>query len=204
MVPSPSTANTGASGSIQPRRERKGQRAADRAGDAVDQAAAHRQHALAPLGEFAAVADQHGVGIAFDEGAQGAEHFRRMQASRRARHDAPPSGGPCVERATRFGEPRRIARAHLLCRSGECLRGQGRIGDRGEREGARLFALRPLHEVAVRIDGDDAYCRIELRRGRPFDGEIERLAEQHDQVGALCEIGEARRAWRRRSRAGFP
>ena len=94
----------------EPRRDCERQRAADRAGDAVDHAPAHRQHALAPLGELAAVADQHRVGIALDIGAQRAEHLRRMQAAGRLRRDGRPRGGAVVERGARLREPAAVAR----------------------------------------------------------------------------------------------
>jgi hypothetical protein len=42
----------------------------------------------------------------------------------------------------------------------------------------------------VRIDGDNPHVRIERGAGCPFGGEVERLAEQHNQVGALDDIGE--------------
>src|SRR5262249_9461635 len=62
----------------------EGERASDRAGDAVDETLAHREHALAPLGKLAAVADEHGVRVALDVRAQHAEHFGRMQPARHA------------------------------------------------------------------------------------------------------------------------
>ena len=125
-----------------PRRERKRQRAADRAGDAVDQAAADRKHALAPLREFAAVADQHGVGIALDEGAQRAEHFGRMQAARRLRDDAAPCGRPVVERGARFGEPAGVRGALSAARASSVSRGAALRRRRSRAAAARPFPSR--------------------------------------------------------------
>ena len=53
-----------------------------------------------------------------------------------------------------------------------------------------LFLAGARDQRLVRIDGDDADLRIVGRCGRPSGGEVERLAEQHDQVGAANEIGE--------------
>ena len=100
----------------QTRRERERQRAADGAGDAVDEAPAHRKHALTPLGKFAAIADQDSIRIAFDEGPQGTKHFRRMQPARCARCDGAPCCRTRVERLPRLDEPSGVARAALAWR----------------------------------------------------------------------------------------
>ncbi len=92
--------------------------------------------------------------------------------------------------------------------------GESRIGDSGKQHGIALLAPRPRHEFGVRIDGNDSYRRIELGGGHPFDREIERLAEQHNEIGALCHVAqrterrvrEPARAFqndRRRSCCGF-
>src|SRR5262249_62105088 len=83
----------------------KSERAADRASHAVDEPAAHRQHALAPLGELTAVANQNRVVAALDVGAQRAEHLGRMQTAGRLCADAAPSRGTIVESSADFAEP---------------------------------------------------------------------------------------------------
>ena len=152
----------GRTGLDETRREREGQRAADGAGDAVDEAAAHRQHALAPLGEFAAVADR----------GRCQDRVRRTVARRET---LPPDAGVrrsatrCVRQAAgrsssagaRFGEPRRIARAHVRCRSGELRAAKPRSATRRARAGSPFSRRRARTRSLLRIDGDDADCGIE-------------------------------------------
>ena len=61
---------------------------------------------------------------------------------------------------------------------------------RAKQQSIALLAPRPRYEFRVRIDSNDPDCRIELGGGHPFDGEIERLAEQHDEIGALCDLAQ--------------
>ena len=67
-----------------------------------------------------------------------------------------------------------------------------RAPDRRQRQeqSIALLAPRPRYEVGVGIDSNDPDRRIELGGGHPFDGEIERLAEQHDEIGALCDLAQ--------------
>ena len=191
IVPSPSTANTGAFGSTSRAASANDSDAADRAGDAVDQAAAHRQHALAPLRELAAVADQHGVGIALDKGLQRAEHLGRMQPAWRLRDDVCPRGGPVVEGCARLREPIRLARSR------SCRRAAISVSPRWlDRRRSRTASRSPFSVLARSTSAASGsmairrHVRIERRAGRPLGGEVERLAEQHDQVGAPDQIGE--------------
>ena len=90
-VPSPSTTNTGAS--------RSTTRAAHAIGSdepiephtpLIRRRGDHRQHALSPLRELAAVADQHRVGVLPDVWLERAEHLHRMQLARRLRRERHP------------------------------------------------------------------------------------------------------------------
>ena len=189
MVPSPSTANTGAFGSSIRAASANDNALPIEPVDAVDQAAADRKHALAPLREFAAVADQHGVGIALDEGTQRPEHFGRMQAARRLRNDVAPRRRPVVERGASFVcQPTFVGRR--LRASDQRRAGARDVGDAADQQPFALFRPGALDHGVVRIDRDHAHIRIERRARRPFGGEVERLAEQHDQVGAPDEVGE--------------
>ena len=191
MVPSPSTAKTGALRLDQPRRERKRQRAADRAGDAVDQAAAHRQHALAPLRELAAVADQHRVGIALDDtgAARGTPR--------------PDAGGPASARRCCATPPAGCRARRGPRRASRSSRGVSLAARAISVSAARLASAtqpssrRSPFSVLARstsaASGSIAISRTFGSNAGPdahFGGEVERLAEQHDQVGAPHQIGE--------------
>ena len=119
MVPSPSTTKIGAFGSASRAALANESEPPIEPRDAVDHAAAHREHALAPLGELAAVADQHRVGIALHIGAQRAEHLRGMQAARRLRRDrSPRRPGDCrARRALPSASRRRAASSRRRARS---------------------------------------------------------------------------------------
>ena len=189
----------------QPRRDRERERAADRAGDAVDHAAPHRKHALAPLGELAAVADQHRVGIALDIRAQRAKHFRRMQAARRLRRDAWPRrrGGCRARRALRASQP--------PSRGFACAARAISVSAAARTSAMLPSASRPSISCAARstsaASGSIAItrtCGSKPLPRRPARREVERLAEQHDQVGAARRDRRTRRASHPRCRAGFP
>ena len=205
MVPSPSTTKTGAFGSASRAAMRERQRAADRAGDAVDHAAAHREHALAPLGELAAVADQHRVGIALDIGAQRAEHFRRMQAARRLRRRCSPRrpGGCRARRAPPSSQPPSRG-LHVAARAISVSAAPRTSAMQPSTSRPSIsFAARSTSAASGSIEISAPPDRTPGRVAQ-LGGEVERLAEQHDQVGAARSDRRTRRASHPRCRAGFP
>ena len=203
MVPSPSTANTGAFGS------------ASRAASANDSAppiepvtplisAAAPEHALAPLRELAAVADR----------ARCRDRARRTGAARGTpRRDAAagrlracrrrPCRRPVVERGARLGEPGAVARSARGARDQRLGARQRHRRSRAEQQALALFPRGALDQRGVRIDRDQAHA------GSTNGASPKRSVKSSALPSSTIRSARAMRSEKapsvdRRCRAGFP
>ena len=142
------------------------------------------------MGELAAVADQHRIGIALHIGPKRAEDLRGMQPARRLRRDARPGGRAIVERGARLLQPAAVARFHRGSAADQRFGRAAHVRDAAQHEPPVHFLRGALDQRGLGIDRDQPHRRIERRAAHPLGGEIERLAEQNDQVGAAHQIGE--------------
>ena len=162
-------------------RETEGDGGADRAGDAVDDTPFRIEHALRPLTDLAAVANEHGIRTLRQKLPNAATEIERVKRPVAGGGRGFPFGRTIAHGSAHLGEPRAVA-----------ARRTGRRERLGRRQGRRHAAQHqavahvPRH-AANRLDvggeHDEPAGRIDGRRLPEPEGEIEGLPEQHQEIG---------------------
>ena len=98
-----------------------------------------------------------------------------------------PFGGPAVEGGARLIKPYVIRLSSRARQRSAALP----VGLAADQQAPALFRFCAREQRRVGVDGDEAQLGIERTALAPLGGEIERLAEQHDQVGATTRSGKA-------------
>ena len=170
-----------------PRRHRERNAGTNGARDAIDDPARRLDQALSPLCELTAVAEEHGIWIALDDRLQRLEDLNGVKAAVLALKRRP-AFGAMIEQTACFAEPLCVARGDFARALGEREGSATSISEGSERQTAAKFLLRACDQRWLGIDADQAARRRDDRRLGPLECEIERLAEEHDQIGPLEQL----------------
>jgi len=132
---------------------------------------------------------------------QRTEHLDRMQLALRLRGKRLPRLWPVGQQRACFGEPRAVASGGT---ADQRLARGTRVGDAGEHDAVAFFADGTIDQRRLGIDDDPAAAGIDRRWRTEPQGEVERLAEQDDQIGAADRIGERAEGGVVEAAGGFP